>query len=133
MRDDWKPISLPLHRFVEAKMTEHERVVPAGFNLDAYIREGKPDYLLGSEDLEIELLVDEQVAIHLSEAQLSEEQELIPVGDGRSYVKAIVKNTGQLRWWLLGFAEQVEILKPESLREEFKEKTAAMRARYDNK
>ena len=132
MRDDWKPIPLPLNRFRSAEITERERAVPIGFNLDAYIREGKLDYMLGENDLELELLVDEQVAIHLSEAKLSEEQELIPIGNGQSHLKATVKDTGQLRWWLLGCAEHVEILKPESLRQEFKAKTAAMKARYDD-
>lgn len=63
---------------------------------------------------------------------MSEEQELIPIGNGRNHFKAIVKDTGQLRWWLLGFAEQIEVLKPESLRQEFMQKAAAMRARYDD-
>jgi len=133
MGDNREPIYLPLHRFTDAEMTNRERSVPSGFNLDDYIREGKLDYLLGDDDLELELLVDKQVAIHLSETKLSEDQKLTPVGNGRSHFKATVKDTGQLRWWLLGFAEQIEILKPESLRQEFKAKTAAMKARYDDK
>ncbi len=130
MRDDWSPILLPLHRFVEADMTEQERLVPSGFDLDAYITKGKLDYLLSGNDLELELLIDKQVAVHLSESRLTDNQQLILEDNGKSRFKATVKDTGQLRWWLRGFAEQIEILKPESLRQEFKEKTAAMNARY---
>lgn len=132
MGDKRNPIYQPLHRFIDAEMTGQERSVPSGFDLDTYIRKGKLDYLLGDNDLELELLIDEQVANHLREAKLSEDQELTPAGNDQSHVKATVKDTGQLRWWLLGFAEQIEILKPESLRQEFKAKTAAMRARYDD-
>mgnify|MGYP003324733769 CR=1 FL=1 len=34
-----------------------------------------------------------------------------------------MQDTSQLRWWLLGFGEQVEVIKPAHLREEFR-KTA---------
>lgn len=132
MGDNREPIYLPLHRFVDAEMTVQERSVPSGFDLDTYIRKGKLDYLLGDDDLELELLLDKEVVNHLREANLSEDQELTTVGNNRSHLKATVKDTGQLRWWLLGFAEHVEILKPESLRQEFKAKTAAMKARYDD-
>jgi len=34
-------------------------------------------------------------------------------------MEATVKDTSQLRWWLLGFGDSVEVLKPEKLRKEF--------------
>jgi predicted DNA-binding transcriptional regulator YafY len=37
-----------------------------------------------------------------------------------------------LRWWLLGFADQIEVLKPDKLREEFKQKAARMAKRYQD-
>lgn len=40
--------------------------------------------------------------------------------DGRALVRATVADTTQLRWWLLGFGEKVEVLKPKRLREEFR-------------
>ncbi|MCW5601397.1 WYL domain-containing protein [Nitrosomonas sp.] len=132
MGDNRSPIYLPLQRFVDAEMTEQERSVPSGFDLDVYIRKGKLDYLLGDDDLELELLVDEQVAIHLSESKLSEDQQLTLLASGQSLFKATVRDTGQLRWWLRGFAEQIEVLKPESLRQEFKETIEKMKAKYSD-
>ncbi len=36
-----------------------------------------------------------------------------------AYITATVKDTRQLKWWLLGFADQVEVIKPKRLRDEF--------------
>lgn len=120
---------LSLHRFVEAELTDHPRWVPPGFDLDAYINEGHIDFLLG-DSIKLELLIDEEVAIHLRESKLTEDQQLKMLDSGQSLFTATVRDTGQLRWWLLGFADQIEILKPESLRQEFGQKTARMAEKY---
>ncbi|MCX7091990.1 MAG: WYL domain-containing protein [Methylobacter sp.] len=120
---------LSLHRFVEATLTDTPRTVPAGFDLDAYIQDGHVDFLIG-DNIELELLIDEEVAIHLRESKLTEGQQMTLRDNGLSHFKAYVRDTGQLRWWLWGFAEQIEILKPETLRQEFKQKTAKMTRKY---
>ena len=50
--------------------------------------------------------------------------------DGRVRVTARVRDTMQLRWWLLGFGEQVEVIGPETLREEFAETAREMHGLY---
>ena len=45
-------------------------------------------------------------------------------------VKATLEDTAQLRWWLLGFSDQVEVLGPKSLRDEFFELTKKMASIY---
>ena len=76
------------------------------------------------------MLIDEEVAIHLRESKLTEDQQLKLLDSGQSLFKATVRDTGQLRWWLLGFADQIEVLQPESLRQWFGGKTALMAAKY---
>jgi hypothetical protein len=49
--------------------------------LDAYITEGHIDFLLG-DTIELELLIDEEVAIHLQEFKLTGEQQLILLESG---------------------------------------------------
>ena len=122
---------LGLHRFVDAELTDVPRWVPADFNLDQYIETGHVDFLIG-DSFELELLIEESVAIHLRESKLTHDQQLIPFENGQSLFKATVCDTGQLRWWLLGFADQIEVLKPEKLREEFKQKAARMAKRYQD-
>ena len=43
---------------------------------------------------------------------------------------ACVLNTGPLRWWLLGFGADVEVLGPKVLREEIPETALALMAHY---
>jgi hypothetical protein len=51
--------------------------------LDAYITEGHINFLLG-DTIELELLIDEEVAIHLQEFKLTGEQQLILLESGQS-------------------------------------------------
>jgi predicted DNA-binding transcriptional regulator YafY len=45
-------------------------------------------------------------------------------------VQATVADTQQLRWWLLGFGDKVEVLGPAGLRAEFAALAARLAARY---
>jgi len=120
---------LSLHRFVDAKLMDRDRWVPAGFSVDDYLKEGHSDFLINGS-IDLELKIEEEVAIHLKESKLTDNQQIISADDGMSIFKAHVRDTGQLRWWLLGFGEQIEILKPIELRNEFTQKTAAMAQKY---
>jgi predicted DNA-binding transcriptional regulator YafY len=61
---------------------------------------------------------------------LSVDQVLTALDDERVLVRATVDNTAELRWWLLGFGDFVEVLAPADLREEFRTRAVAMAARY---
>jgi len=41
-----------------------------------------------------------------------------------------MQDTSELRWWLLGFGDQVEVLKPASLRKHFARMAANMATAY---
>jgi len=129
LRDYLEIRILNLNRFVAAEINETSRWVPNGFSIDDYIEEGHFDFLIG-DDIDLELIIDEEVAIHLREAKLTEEQILTSLDNGQSLLIAKVKDTGQLRWWLLGFAEQIEVVAPKALRDEFAIKTQAMARKY---
>jgi predicted DNA-binding transcriptional regulator YafY len=48
----------------------------------------------------------------------------------RMLLRATVENTAELRWWILGFGELVEVLAPADLRGEFRERASALAATY---
>lgn len=60
-------------------------------------------------------------AAHLWESKLSSDHVISEDREGWVRIEATVADTDQLRWWLLGFGAQVEVLGPEELREEIKE------------
>jgi predicted DNA-binding transcriptional regulator YafY len=46
-------------------------------------------------------------------------------------VRATVTDSLQLRWWLLGFADGVEVVEPARLRDQLATKLRQAAARYD--
>ena len=81
-------------------------------------------------EIRLDALFDAEAAAHLRETRLSARQILRYCPDGRVRVAATVRDTLQLRWWLQGFGEQVEVIGPESLREEFAETAQEMHRLY---
>ena len=121
---------LPLHRFSSARLLEKPVTRPAGFDLEKYLSEEQAlQYPWGGE-IRLDALFDAEAAAHLRETRLSARQTLRDYADGRVRVTARVGDTQQLRWWLLGFGDLVEVIGPETLREEFVEIAREMHRLY---
>jgi predicted DNA-binding transcriptional regulator YafY len=112
------PRFLPLHRFSKAEWNGDASYEPKGFSVDKYIKENNLGYLYSNRRLVLEAKFERQAGFHLTESPLSKDQEIKIMEDGKVYIKASVSDTAQLRWWLLGFGGQVEVISPKSLREE---------------
>ena len=69
-------------------------------------------------------------AEHLLETRLSLNQQIVPDQAGWVRLQATVPNTAQLRWWLMGFGEGVEVLEPASLRQEFVNMAQSLNGMY---
>lgn len=90
------------------------------FDLVAYIATGTFDYTeVKNNEIKLTVIFDQGAAFHLTETPLSTDQKMVNKRDGRIQITATVKNSLQLRWWLLGFGEYVEVIKPKALRDEF--------------
>lgn len=124
-----------LHRFVSAEVAKNDAIAYYGFNLQKYIKQGQFEYLMGEEQtIKLKLAISEAIAFHLTESPLSENQTIKPDKDsGRLILRAEVKNTQQLRWWLMSFGDGVEVLSPSKLRAEFKQTFEALIKMYQNK
>ena len=124
-------LQFAIHRFVACEMRDKVANIPAHFNIDTYISEGNFEYMVGEpSQVKVELLFYDQVGSHLHETPLSLDQIFTKEADGKSRITATVKNSNQLRWWILGFGEYVEVLKPAFLREEFARVSSTMSLRY---
>ncbi len=110
---------LALHRMQKAHALMTKAKAPKGFDLDAYIQAGSFGYPVSDKTIRIKALFHEETAKHLVETPLSIEQKLKAQPDGRVLLEAEVPDTEDLRWWLLGFGEYVEVVAPKSLRQEF--------------
>ncbi len=120
--DYQEPRHLALHRFKHCDLLDKDVVISADFNLDEYLAAGSFEYGKNeNETIKLKVLFSDRVGHHLLEIPLSEDQKTSEFGDDQLQVEATVKNSAQIRWWLLGFGDVVEVLEPKELREEFAE------------
>lgn len=123
-------VHLALHRFLSAQTLDVAVARPPGFDLSHYVEWGGLDFKLSDTALRLELLVQPDTAVHLQETPLSHDQTLHPVDDGRQRLRATVADTAQIRWWILGLGDQVEVASPPALRQEIEERLQRALAQY---
>ena len=68
---------------------------------------------------------------HLYESPLSENQKISKTKDGFLVVKDELIDDMELRFWIRGFGDQVEVMKPEKLRKEFIAMISRMGKKYE--
>jgi len=120
---------LTLHRMSAASAMDIPCSTPDGFNLDDYIASGELDFAIGGT-IKLKVKISQQVATHLQERPLHEDQTLTKCDDGDYILESTTQDTNELRWWLLGFGENVEVLEPDALRGEFRRISRQMAAAY---
>jgi len=123
---------ITLHRMNTATVMDIPCAAPDGFDLDAYIASGELDFAIGGE-IKLKARISRQIAIHLEERPLHEDQKLTPCDDDTYLLETTAQDTNELRWWLLGFGSGVEVLEPANLREAFKQICNEMAINYERK
>jgi predicted DNA-binding transcriptional regulator YafY len=124
--DPESPRHLPIHRFKSAEWNGNNATSPKGFNLDSFIESQNIGFLVSKKPLSLEVLFEPMAGFHLTETPISKDQILKQLEDGRYLLKVKLPDTSQIRWWLLGFGSQVEVIRPVSLRKEFKENSKSL-------
>jgi len=110
-----------LHRFITAEPSDEPYRENTGFNLNDYTKEQHQfSYPTTKELVKLKALFEKNIAWHLAETPLSDDQILIPQNDERVLLEATVTETLELKWWLLSFGDNVEVVEPIQLREKFK-------------
>jgi len=128
---DCQPVTLALHRI--SSIEECNGTVPAipprGFDIDKEIAKGALAFADGN-NITLEAVFSKELATYLQERPLSETQTMETLSDGSLRLTATVLNSRALKWWLLGFGDQVEVIGPEPLRAWFAEVANNLAARY---
>lgn len=106
---------MAIHRMLKAEPTGRPAVLQKDFNLADYIDEGHFSYLKG-ESIDLVLHFDAYVGQHLLETPINETQQAKTLDDGRIEIKATLKDSQQLRWWVMGFGDGVEVMGPDQFR-----------------
>lgn len=123
-----------LHRMSSPKVLDVSCRRPAGFDLTAYVKKEKAfAYPVSRGAIRLEALFDAKAAVHLSERWLSKDQRLTEQENGRNLLQVTVQDSQELRWWLLGFGDKVEVLAPKALRGEFRDAVQRMARMYKDR
>ncbi len=120
---------LTLHRILDAQVMDKPTTAPDGFDLDDYITSGELSFAVGAV-IKLKTVFSKDTAFHLEERPLSDDQTIVEHADDRMLVTATIQDTSELRWWLLGFGDQVEVLEPVELREYFAAIASNMASSY---
>lgn len=127
---DWgEPTPFAMHRIKKAENTHDPSVRDKEFDLCEYAKSTFGGYHVSDKQLKLELSFTPSAAKHLLERPLSDDQSA-ELEDEETIIKATVSDTLELRWWILGFGDDVEVLRPKSLRTEFKETANTLASYY---
>ncbi len=123
MREDKKNVRyLPMHRFEKVNILEGKKIKePKDFNLDEFIHKSNLGFEYSSDLYTFSAIFDKTMAAHLEETKLNSSQTIKELDDGRLLISARVPDTLQFEQWLMSFGASVEVLKPEKLRNKFKQ------------
>lgn len=107
-----------LHRMRRGKVLEEKAQTPADFDLDKHIAGRAMEFGAG-KPLRLEAAIGNTLATYLQETPLCEDQK-ITYRRGHWELTANVRDTWQLRFWILSQGAEIEIRRPMSLREDIK-------------
>lgn len=112
-----EPFQCALHRFERAKVATDSTRRPAGFDLERYVEAAREfEYPTGNGQIQLKIEIEASAAVSLLERPLSSDQTVRKLRNGRYRIEALVEDTLELRWWLLAFGANLEIIGPKRLR-----------------
>jgi predicted DNA-binding transcriptional regulator YafY len=123
------PVMWLLHRMKSVTRLNEAARPPKDFDLSEYARK-EFGFPMSDAQLKLVLRLSAEVAAHLAERPLSPDQQCTPVDD-EVELTATVADTEDLRWWIMGFGDGIEVIKPAKLRMELKRRLVAAAGQYD--
>ena len=118
-----------MHRIQSVTVLNESVEIPAGFSIDELIAGGEFGFGEGKQ-IVLEAIFHHGVGEHLYETPISTDQVLVDLGEGKISLKAMVADTQQLVWWLLGLGDGVAVVNPLILRDKIKDAIEKMSQHY---
>ena len=130
MTNDYEEVYLyALHRMQAAQTLEADCRHKPAFNLTDFAE--KKGHFGSAQAIHFKARICDHLALMLEETRLSDNQVISPVDDsGYREVTADITNTWQLRWWILGECNRIEVLEPEELRQEIIDSLSKCQKQY---
>jgi predicted DNA-binding transcriptional regulator YafY len=126
------PRQLAMHRILSAEILNETAQRPEGFSIDAYIAQGEFGVLLNPQPIVLEAEFFRHLSVHLLESPIADDQTIEDVDEENVLLRATVPDTLELRLWLKSFGDEVAVLEPPALRQEFREMAENLTSYYQD-
>ena len=117
-----------LHRFIKADMLIEGSTIPPAFNIDEYIK-SQLAFPFSGDEIQFKAWFHEYALNNVRETHLGDDQTIEEI-EGGAIVTATVRDTNELKQWILGQGERVCVIEPEGLRTEIQEGILATARKY---
>ena len=130
MANDYEDAYLyALHRMQAAQILEQDCRHKPAFNLTDFSE--KQGHFGSATTIHFKARICDHLALMLEETRLSEDQVISPANDsGFREITAAISDTWQLRWWILGQCDRIEVLEPGALKLEIAESISKCNRQY---
>lgn len=129
---DRPPQLFAVHRIKKVESLTEPVSLPPGMDFKAALAGGQDQFRSHAqsvEPFELHLACDAGVASLLEESPLGLDQ-VMELKDGVQHLRVTLRDSWELRWWLLGRADQIEVTSPGWLRDEISQALHKAWARY---
>ena len=120
-----------LDRIKMLHQTKETFEVPEDFSLEDFV--GPSFGVYQGEPVHIKVWFHPDVAGYIKEKIWHESQEIHPQDDGSIIFEADVAGTEDIRFWIMTWGSQAEVLEPASLREQIRAEAEVMVSQYEGK
>lgn len=122
-----------LARFTSLETTRQSYKIPKSFSLKKYL--GNAWHLVPEPGPDHQVVVRFQplVAQNVAEVVWHKTQQVQTLDDDCLEFRATVSGLNEIAWWILGYGDQAEVLKPAKLRKLVAHRSANMHAMYNGK
>lgn len=119
-----------ISRVLTAEVLEQDYRIPPRFNLDRYL--GNAWHLIREPEAHHEVVVRFQpmVAQNVAEIRWHKTQQIHWNDDGTLDFHVTVEGLSEIQWWILGYGDQAEVLRPAELRVMLRDRIGRMALRY---
>lgn len=120
-----------LARIASLELLDEKYALPRGFSLRRYLKNAWRMVPEPGKDLNVVIRFSPLVATNVAEVIWHPTQRLEPQDDGSLLFHAKVSGVNEISWWILGYGDQAEVLKPARLRKLIATRVKSLANLYD--
>ena len=117
-------------RIRHAELTENTYEIPQGFSLDRYLRNAWCLIPEPGPDIDVVIHFSPLVAQNVAEVAWHKTQKIVENPDGSIRFHVRVSGLNEIKWWIMQYGKEVEVISPPALRELISEHILEMSKMY---